>query len=101
MKVVVDEKRYKREYDELITKEFKTKFGSDMNITLEKVKEIEKAPSGKYVFVKRFAYSDSEVRIMKTALCFVLCLVTLISLGSTKSQITRKPYWNTSKKVSF
>lgn len=53
VKIVVDEKRYKREYDELIIKEFKAKFGSDMKISLEKVKEIEKAPSGKYVFVKR------------------------------------------------
>lgn len=52
IKIVVDEKKYKNEYDNLIINEMIYRFGEDMVFDVIKVKEIAREKSGKYSLIK-------------------------------------------------
>lgn len=51
IKLVVDKRIYKKEYDNQLHDEFLHKFGSKMKIEIQHVEEIEKESSGKYRFI--------------------------------------------------
>ncbi len=52
IKLEVDKKRYKSEYDELLRDEFLHKFGTGTKIIIEHVDEIPREKSGKFRMIK-------------------------------------------------
>lgn len=63
VRIIIDKTRYKREFDSLIIREFKSKFGEGMNVVIQKVSDIERAPSGKYKFIIRKMDSNTKVTV--------------------------------------